>query len=186
MAKVIVDDAVSVDVADAVEEDAAVERIREIVVGGQLDALTGRLDLLGKQLRRETERTRDEIETRLSSHQKLVETQMMRVSEQCQACRDTVETFEESLRRVYADLGDRMSAVEARLKERDLANEAPVSAAAREAMIRDAAYFRGLQRAVVGEDPRQDWVEAEREVDRAIAEKGSATGRQDDPESNRR
>jgi hypothetical protein len=79
-----------------------------------------------------------------------------------------------------------MSAVEARLKERDMAENAPVSAEEREAMVRDAAYFRGLQRAVVGEDPRQDWVEAEREVDRAIAEKGSATGRQDDPEFKRR
>lgn len=43
-----------------------------------------------------------------------------------------------------------------------------VSAQQREAMIRDAAYFRAERRGFVGGDPCRDWLEAEEEIDRAL------------------
>lgn len=39
----------------------------------------------------------------------------------------------------------------------------------RERMIRETAYFRAEGRGFAGGDPAQDWIEAEREVDRHLA-----------------
>lgn len=45
-----------------------------------------------------------------------------------------------------------------------------VSPEERERMIREAAYFRAEGRGFAGGDPEQDWIEAEREVDRNLLE----------------
>jgi hypothetical protein len=43
------------------------------------------------------------------------------------------------------------------------------SAANREALIAEAAYYRAEQRGFQGGDPVQDWLAAEAEVDRALS-----------------
>lgn len=47
----------------------------------------------------------------------------------------------------------------------------PMSTEQRRQLIAEAAYFRALSRGFRGGDPVADWLDAEREVDQAIADK---------------
>jgi hypothetical protein len=47
---------------------------------------------------------------------------------------------------------------------------AQVAPEERDRRVREAAYFRAERRGFVGGAPEQDWIEAEREIDRQIAE----------------
>ncbi len=156
--------------AGAREGDARIEQIREILVGGHMRALTECLDRLAEQMSRETQHILDETKWRQASLQELTEGQLTLVTEEYRACRETLCTLEESLRRFHADFGARISAVERRLEELELIEQAPISADARERMIRDTAYFLGLQRGHANKDPAQDWAEAEKRVEQDIAE----------------
>ncbi len=46
---------------------------------------------------------------------------------------------------------------------------AGVSAKERERMIAEAAYYRALERGFAAADPLDDWLAAEREIDRALS-----------------
>lgn len=46
----------------------------------------------------------------------------------------------------------------------------------RQSMIREAAYFRAERRGFVGGDPIRDWLEAEAEIDRRLAEETEDAG----------
>lgn len=46
--------------------------------------------------------------------------------------------------------------------------KAPISPEERHRMIRDAAYYRAERRGFMGGDPRQDWLDAEDEIDQLL------------------
>lgn len=56
-----------------------------------------------------------------------------------------------------------------RTKKVPATSTARPTAAERERMIEEAAYYRAEQRGFQGGDPVQDWIEAEAEVERSLS-----------------
>ena len=56
-------------------------------------------------------------------------------------------------------------------KAKDAASAAPISTEQRRQLIAQSAYFKALSRGFEGGDPVADWLQAEQEVDKAIAHK---------------
>jgi hypothetical protein len=51
---------------------------------------------------------------------------------------------------------------------RSTSGKASITPEERHRMIRDAAYYRAERRGFVGGDPRQDWLDAENEIDQLL------------------
>jgi hypothetical protein len=61
------------------------------------------------------------------------------------------------------------SAAKAPAREKHSTDAATVSAAERERMIREAAYFRAAQRGFTGDDTLGDWLDAESDIDAQLS-----------------
>lgn len=86
---------------------------------------------------------------------------MKRLAEDLDTVRQRIGEIETKLERQFLEV-----AGSAKDKIRDLVGPAPVDAATRENLIREAAYF--LSQGYPGVDPAHHWVTAERIVDRVL------------------
>lgn len=83
-------------------------------------------------------------------------------------------------RQVEQKVGSAFGSALARLRGGPAALPRGVTPEMRHRMIAEAAWYRAEARGFEGGDPDQDWLEAEREIDRRLAARGRAeAGRED-------
>lgn len=176
--------------------ESKVEKIREILIGEQMQTMERRIEAIERQVAQEIVNVRNG-EMRLTALESALEKEITALSERNQRILGTYDKLLRSLETAVAnnhdEIAKHISSLNARLLEQgtefrkqldrhgtDLRSSRQtlqteltglLISELREIMIRDAARRRAEQRGFVGGDPKQDWREAEAEVERNLQKK---------------
>lgn len=177
--------------------DSKVEKIREILIGAQMETIERRIEEIEKRIEREIVSVRRQGEMRWAALESALNKEITELSGRYQRMLGTYENVLRSMETAVANSHDeiakQISSLDARFFEQGTAFREQLHRQAtelrsslqalrtelvgllvseqREDMIKQAAYRRAERRGFAGGDPQQDWREAEAEVERALQEK---------------